>query len=413
MSERPGPVAPETAEAGYERSAHVPRELRPWVDSTDTVKVSVRPSFWAVVLESLGSIVVLTLMVSLVIVALLAWGRTGVLWTWVLPVAFVAALLRLLWQAVVVVCRRYVLTEQYVLRVSGVFNRGAASLPIERVQHVVLVRTLLERLTGTGTLGFATAGTGGIEIAWVTVDRPVERVEEVRAVVERGKKSDAAVPAHDGSRQRPVVIGLAGGIGAGKSAVARALAEFGCVISDSDKAAREALDREDVRDTLVGWWGAEILASDGRIDRKRVAAVVFADPEQRLRLEELVHPIVRRSREELLDMALEAGAPGAVIDAPLLFEAGLDAECDAVVFVDAPRQMRLDRVRETRGWDEAELERREKVQIPLDAKRRRSDYEVVNNADPEQLRLRVRRILDQILEEQRGNVPGRSRRDAD
>ncbi|MFG0260707.1 MAG: dephospho-CoA kinase [Phycisphaerales bacterium JB041] len=371
----------------------------------------VRPSVWAVLLESLGSLVVLTLVVSLVTVALLAWGMTGVLWSWVLPVALVAALLRLLWQAVVVACRRYVLTGRYVLRVSGVFNRGAATLPIERVQHVVLVRSLLERLTGTGTLGFATAGTAGIEIAWVTIDRPVRRIEEVRAVVERDGERAATDP--PGPNPRPVVIGLAGGIGAGKSAVARALAEFGCVVSDSDKAAREALDRQDVRDTLVGWWGPEVLGTDGRVDRKRVAAVVFADPDQRLRLEELVHPIVRQSREELLELARDAGAPGAVIDAPLLFEAGLDAECDAVVFVDAPRQMRLDRVRETRGWDEAELERREKVQIPLDAKRRRSDYEVVNNADPEQLRLRVRRILDQILEEQRGNVPGRSRRDAD
>lgn len=413
MSERPGPVAPETAEAGHERSAHVPRELRPWVDSTDTVRVSVRPSVWAVVLESLGSIVVLILVVSLVTVGLLAWGMTGVLWSRVLPAAGVAALVRLLWQAVVVICRRYVLTEKYVLRVSGVFNRGAATLPIERVQHVVLVRTLLERLTGTGTLGFATAGTGGIEIAWVTVDRPVQRIEEVRAVVERGRKDEASPGAPDARGHRPVVIGLAGGIGSGKSEVARALAEFGCVVSDSDKAAREALDRRDVRDTLVEWWGPEVLGDDGRIDRKRVAAVVFGDPEQRLRLEELVHPIVRQSRDELIDLASEAGAPGAVIDAPLLFEAGLDTECDAVVFVDAPRETRLNRVRETRGWDEAELERREKVQIPLDAKRRRSDYEVVNNADPEQLRLRVRRILDQILEEQRGNVPGPSRRDAD
>ena len=195
-----------------------------------------------------------------------------------------------------------------------------------------------------------------------------------------------------------MVIGMAGGIGAGKSEVARALAELGCVVADSDKAAREALDRPDVRETLVGWWGPEILADDGRVDRKRVAAIVFGDPSERQRLEALVHPIVRRGRDELRRMAVEAGAPAVVIDAPLLFEAGLDAECDAVLFVDAPRAVRVERVRETRGWDEGELERREKVQIPLDAKRHRSDYEVVNNADPEQLRLRVRRILDQILD---------------
>ncbi len=406
-------------------SAGVPRELRPWVDRADVVRVSMRPSAWAVLLESLGSIVLLVLAVSLVTVAVLAWGRTGLLWTWVFPVAALVVALRVLWQAVVVACRRYVLTGKYVLRVNGVFNRSAATLPVERVQHVVLVRTLLERLTGTGTLGFATAGTGGVEIAWVTVSDPVRWVEEVRRVIEQGKGGEGVqMMSGDGGQSRrtgptgtgsqgqgrggePVVIGLAGGIGAGKSEVARAFEELGCVVADSDKAAREALDRPDVRETLVGWWGDGVLGTDGRIDRKRVGAIVFGDARERERLEELVHPIVRKGRVELLEMARRAGAVGAIIDAPLLFEAGLDTECDAIVFVEAPLEIRRERVRETRGWGVGELERREKVQIPLDAKRHRSDYEVVNNADPEQLRLRVRRLLDQILDNQQGNVPGR------
>lgn len=406
-------------------SAGVPAELRPWVESSDAVRVSMRPSPWAVVLESLGSIVFLAIGVSLVAVAVLSWGRLGLLWTRVLPIALLVAAVRVLWKAIVVACRRYVLTGAYVLRVNGVFNRRAATLPVERVQHVVLARTLLERLTGTGTLGFATAGTGSVEIAWVTVGDPVRWVEEVRGVIERanggrasadeqesGKTSPPGIGAQPhapeiGNRERPVVIGLAGGIGAGKSEVARALEEFGCIVVDSDKAARRALDRADVRETLVGWWGRGVLGPDGRIDRKRVGEIVFADADQRRRLEELVHPIVRKGRMELLEMAREAGAVGVVVDAPLLFEAGLDAECDRVIFVEAPLEIRQQRVRETRGWGAGELERREKVQIPLDAKRRRSDYEVVNNADSGQLRLRVRRLLDQILDEQQGNAPGR------
>ncbi len=399
-------------------SAGVPAELRPWVDRSDVVRVSMRPSAWAVVLESLGSFVLLVLAASLVAVAVLAWGRTGLLWTWVFPIAALVAALRVLWQAVVVACRRYVLTGRYVLRVDGVFNRRAATLPVGRVQHVVLVRTLLERLTGTGTLGFATAGTGSVEIAWVTVGDPVRWVEEVRQVIEQGKTGgegmeERAGPEGSRASRPPVVIGMAGGIGAGKSEVARAFEEFGCVVADSDKAAREALDRPDVRETLVGWWGDGVLGTDGRIDRKRVGAIVFGDAGERERLEELVHPIVRKGRMELIGMARKAGAAGVVVDAPLLFEAGLDAECDVVVFVEAPLETRLQRVRETRGWGAGELERREKVQIPLDAKRRRSDYEVVNNADPEQLRLRVRRLLDQILDEQQGNVPSRPRPGAD
>lgn len=387
----------------------VPRELRPWAPGGDAGRIHIKlgPSGWAVILESLPSLLVFTLLAGLAWITVAAWGRWGVYAGQVLMYLAIAAGARLAWQGVVVACRRYMITDRYVLRVAGVFSRAAASLPVERVQHVVLHRTLLERLTGTGTLGFATAGTGGIEAAWVTIARPLARLEEVRGVLEgarvtgRGLSSDGIGPG--GDRPPPVVIGVAGGIGAGKSEVARAFAEAGCVISDSDKAAREALDRPDVRAMLVGWWGEGILGADGRVDRKRVSAVVFGDPGERRRLEELVHPIVREGRAELIARARAAGAPGVVIDAPLLFEVGLDAECDAVVFVDSPRGVRVARVRETRGWDEAELARREKVQLPLDAKRDRSDYEIVNDAEPERLRAEARRILDQILARARGN----------
>ena len=386
------------------------------------MRLRVRPSGWAVILESLPSLAGLVLLAGLVAIPIAAWGRWGVYGGDLVMALAIAAGARLAWQGVVVACRRYVVTDRYVLRVAGVFARGAASLPVGRVQHVLLHRTLLERLTGTGTLGFATAGTGGIEVAWVTVSRPLERLGQVRAVIE-GVRMDGGdgVTGHGGAGERacgstrpgsaggavePVVIGMAGGIGAGKSEVARAFAEAGCVVADSDRAAREALDRPDVREQLVAWWGAQIVGQDGRVDRRQVAAVVFGDPAELRRLEGLVHPIVRQGRTELVAAARAAGAPGVVIDAPLLFEAGLDRECDAVVFVEAPLAVRQDRVRETRGWDAEELARREKVQLPLDEKRKRSDYEVVNIADADRLRSEARRILDQILALRRGNGSG-------
>ncbi|MBK7404636.1 MAG: dephospho-CoA kinase [Phycisphaerales bacterium] len=382
-------------DAPAKSAGDIPRELRPWVDADDPPRFTTRPSVWAILLESLGGLLLLGLFATLIAIVLAAMGRLGVLGPKLLGGVLLAAALRLLWQSVVVSARRYALTRRYVLRVFGVFARSAATVPVARVQHVVLHRTLLERLTGTGTLGFATAGTGGIEIAWVTIDRPLARLEEVRRMIETCRLQ----------RPEPVVIGLAGGVGSGKSEVARAFAELGCPVADSDKAAREALDRPDVRAKLVEWWGGEVLDRDGRIDRKRVAAIVFADADQRLRLEGLVHPIVRQGRAELRDQARQAGAPAVIVDAPLLFEAGLDAECDAVIFVDAPLALRQDHVRISRGWDQAELVRREKVQLPLDEKRKRSDHEIVNDADPARLRAEVRRILDQILACRRGNGP--------
>ncbi len=176
------------------------------------------------------------------------------------------------------------------------------------------------------------------------------------------------------------IIGLAGGAGAGKSAVAAILSRLGCVVCNSDDLGRQALCDPAIRDELVGWWGRGVLNQDGEIDRAAVAAIVFSRSEELGRLESLVHPWIEARRKALFEMA-PAGVCALVIDAPLLFEAGLDAECDAVIFVDADRGTRLARVAEGRGWDEQELGKREDSQLPLDEKRARSDYVVSNNGD--------------------------------
>jgi len=195
---------------------------------------------------------------------------------------------------------------------------------------------------------------------------------------------------------RVMVIGMAGGIGSGKSTVARAFAELGCVVSDSDAEARAALERPEVIETVRSWWGDGVMTSEGGLDRGAIARVVFADPEARSRLEGLIHPLVHEARHALIERVRgevsggrgpggEAGGvipPGmgvVIVDAPLLFEAGIEGECDAVVFVDCPREERLRRVKSGRGWSEEDFERREKAQKPLDVKRSASDYVVVND----------------------------------
>ena len=114
----------------------------------------------------------------------------------------------------------------------------------------------------------------------------------------RGDASQTAAPCF--------VLGLAGGIGAGKSAVARLLEQRGWVILDADADAKAALDRPEVREALVSWWGRVVLDPAGRIDRAAVARIVFNDDTQRRRLEELIHPLVRRSRAQAIEEALEA-----------------------------------------------------------------------------------------------------------
>ncbi len=199
------------------------------------------------------------------------------------------------------------------------------------------------------------------------------------------------------NQEHPIpVIGIAGGIGSGKSTVARAFAALGCVVSDSDTEAKALLDDPEVQGLLVDRWGSGVLDGGGKADRRAIGRIVFEDADERRWLESVIHPRLRAGREALLATAIAGGATGFVIDAPLLFEAGLDAECDAVVFVECPRDERLRRVMESRGWDADELARREKAQWPLDEKRRRSDYSVTNAGDRASMEAGVREVFDQI-----------------
>ena len=201
------------------------------------------------------------------------------------------------------------------------------------------------------------------------------------------------------------IIGIVGGIGSGKSHVARLLGELGCRVIDSDAQIRAAYREPAVIAAIRQWWGDGVMLPDGTVNKSAIAARIFADPAEKRRLEGLLHPLVHAARErEMAAAANDLQVIAYVWDTPLLLEAGLGEACDAIVFVDAPWERRLARVRATRGWDEAELRRRENSQMPLDTKRGLSDYRLTNSADAEvdvsgsnDLREQIRRVLSQIL----------------
>jgi dephospho-CoA kinase len=202
------------------------------------------------------------------------------------------------------------------------------------------------------------------------------------------------------------IIGIAGGIGSGKSHVARLFGEMGCLIIDSDEQVRALYRSEPVKQALRGWWGSEVFDASGEVDRKAVARKVFGSPNDRRRLEQLLHPMVARARDERMKEAADDAQILAYLwDTPLLFETGLNRQCDAVVFLEAPFAVRAERVRRSRGWDEQELSRREKAQMPLDTKRNLSDDVIVNAADAgelsgdDSLRGQVRDVLSRILDQ--------------
>jgi dephospho-CoA kinase len=197
------------------------------------------------------------------------------------------------------------------------------------------------------------------------------------------------------------IIGIVGGIGSGKSFVARLFGEMGCLVIDSDTQVREAYELPKVREALHRWWGDSVFQADGSIDRPTIARRIFADPDHeanRHMLEGLLHPIVARMRDEkMAAVANDVNVLAYVWDTPLLLETGLGDSCDALVYVEAPREVRQARVAQKRGWDDTELARRENLQWPLDKKREISDHVVTNTADADVVRGQVRQVVSRIL----------------
>lgn len=198
-------------------------------------------------------------------------------------------------------------------------------------------------------------------------------------------------------RAKPI-IGLVGGIGAGKSSVARILESLGAVVIDSDRLAHEELRQVEVVKTLRGWWGDKVCLSSGEIDRRAIAGIVFNDAAELDRLEKLLYPRLHRRREELVqEFDRNPAIRAVVLDAPKLYEAGLKDYCDAVIFVDADRAERVRRVHAKRGWNEEELERRERSQVSLEQKLANADYRVTNHSSLEDLQDQVERVFSQVL----------------
>lgn len=368
-----------------------------YIPHDETVLFDSRPSPWFVLLSSLRVLVTVLAAIGVgVMMQQLPWpgGPVPPLpgWVWVTATLIVAA--KLGWEIANWTCRRYVLTPRRVLRIAGVLRRHVADIPLARLQHVVVRRSLLERLLGLGTIGFATAGTGEIEAWWINVPCPAAVLATLRQAYQQADPPRDRPP---GQGSQPVVIGLAGGIGAGKTRLAQEFAKLGAAVFDADAAAQAVLDDPAVIRTLTDWFGRELLDVDGRINRAALADLIFRDEAVRRRVESLVHPRVRQAWRQARARAQAEARSALVLDAPLLFEAGLDAECHAIVFVDAPQPVRLARVAATRGWDAAELARRQAVQMPEAEKRRRSHVVISNTGDEAELARQARQAYNVIL----------------
>ncbi|MFC0597020.1 dephospho-CoA kinase [Streptomyces palmae] len=196
-------------------------------------------------------------------------------------------------------------------------------------------------------------------------------------------------------------VGLTGGIGAGKSEVSRLLSSYGAVLIDSDRIAREVVEPGTPGlAAVVEAFGPEVLTAEGALDRPRLGALVFADPERRAVLNGIVHPLVRDRSAEL---AAAAGPDAIVVnDVPLLTENGLAPLYDLVIVVDAAPQTQLDRLVRLRGMTEEEARARMAAQAPRAERLAVADVVIDNDGPLEALEPQVRKVWAELLERAAG-----------
>ena len=207
-----------------------------------------------------------------------------------------------------------------------------------------------------------------------------------------------------------LLVGLTGGIGSGKTEVSRLLAALGAVVVDADAIAREVVEPGTPGlDQVVAAFGSGVLESDepgARLDRDRLAALVFADPSARARLNAIVHPLVRARTAELVAEAAAADPHAVVVnDVPLLVEAGLATAghsatriWDAIVVVAADPVTQRRRLVEQRGMTPADADARIAAQAPLADKLAVADYVVHNDGDLATLDAQVRQVWAHLAE---------------
>ena len=189
-----------------------------------------------------------------------------------------------------------------------------------------------------------------------------------------------------------LLVALTGNIASGKSEVARMLAELGATVIDADVLAREVVEPgQPAFEAIVRHFGTDVLAPDGTIDRAWLRSVVFADVTQREALNRIVHPEVRRRRDELVAEARARGDDVVIAVIPLLFETAMQSEFDRVILVDAPEEVRLERLLARSGISADEGQQMMAAQIDPRTKRPGAHFIIENDSTIDTLHANVER----------------------
>jgi len=194
-----------------------------------------------------------------------------------------------------------------------------------------------------------------------------------------------------GNPKKKPVIGILGGIGSGKSTVAAEFGKLGCGVIDADEIAHKLLEKKNVKEKIITLFGP-VLDSAGKIDRKKLADIVFADADKLSALTGILHPFVLTRTEQLINQYNQENQVEAIVlDMPLLMEVGWEKRCDKLIFVDCERPLRVNRMKKMGLFDENKFKIRENFQISLDNKVAIAENTINNNSGLSAL---VRQVAD-------------------
>ncbi len=197
-----------------------------------------------------------------------------------------------------------------------------------------------------------------------------------------------------------LLVGLTGNIAGGKTEVSRLLGECGATVIDSDVLAREVVaPGTPALAAITANWGQSVLSPDGSLNRDALRSSVFQDPDELLELNEIVHPEIEKKRDAAIAVARAKGDMVVVCVVPLLFEKHMADDYDKIVLVDAPRQLRFERLLKKRGIEEAEALRMIAAQMPAELKRARADYVIENIGSITQLQSDVTALWAEMQRE--------------
>lgn len=192
-----------------------------------------------------------------------------------------------------------------------------------------------------------------------------------------------------------MIIGLTGGIATGKSQSSKIFKELGCYIIDADKLSR-TLTTKDSRclKEIIGTFGTDVLKDDGTLNRKKLGQIVFNDKQAKIDLERIIHPHIIRKTNEII--AKKYTTTDIIVDAPLLFEVGLDRVCDKVIVVYAKYHLQIARFMKRDNISKEEAMKRISLQMPIEDKMKLADITIDNSGTISELKKNIKFIYKQM-----------------